>query len=80
MVHMGLLASGYFLNIVIYAMAAYFGAIEKAPFTAVVLISEMVGSIKHMMPLIVVTLVAYLVNDWLGGRPIYTALRELNGF
>ncbi|WP_283577735.1 ClC family H(+)/Cl(-) exchange transporter [Ligilactobacillus aviarius] len=76
MIHAGLLAKGYFLNIVIYAMAAYFGAIEKAPFTAVVLISEMVGSIKHMMPLLVVTLIAYVINDWLGGRPIYAALKD----
>lgn len=76
MIQCGLLNQGYFLNIVIYAMAAYFGAIEKAPFTAVVLISEMVGSIKHMMPLLVVTLIAYVVNDWLGGRPIYAALKD----
>lgn len=76
MIHAGFLAEGYFLNIVIYAMAAYFGAIEKAPFTAVVLISEMVGSIKHMMPLLVVTLIAYVINDWLGGRPIYAALKD----
>ena len=71
-----IIGKGYFLNIVIYAMAAYFGAIEKAPFTAVVLISEMVGSIKHMMPLLVVTLIAYVINDWLGGRPIYAALKD----
>lgn len=76
MIHFGLLKEAYFLNIVIYSMAAYFGAIEKAPFTAVVLISEMVGSIKHMMPLLIVTLIAYTINDWLGGRPIYAALRE----
>lgn len=76
MIRVGCLPKGYFLNIVIYAMAAYFGAIEKAPFTAVTLISEMVGSIKHMIPLIIVTLIAYVVNDWLGGRPIYTALKD----
>lgn len=76
MIRIGFLREGYFLNIVIYAMAAYFGAIEKAPFTAVVLISEMVGSIKHMMPLLIVTLIAYVVNDWLGGRPIYAALKD----
>ncbi|MGX5376855.1 ClC family H(+)/Cl(-) exchange transporter [Ligilactobacillus sp. LYQ135] len=76
MIRLGFLKEGYFLNIVIYAMAAYFGAIEKAPFTAVVLISEMVGSIKHMMPLLIVTLIAYVINDWLGGRPIYAALKD----
>lgn len=80
MIHLGFLNQAYFLNIIIYAMAAYFGAIEKAPFTAVILISEMVGSIKHMMPLLAVTLVAYLVNDWLGGRPIYGALKDTMNF
>lgn len=80
MIHLGLLKEVYFLNIIIYAMAAYFGAIEKAPFTAIILISEMVGSIKHMVPLLVVTLVAYLVNDWLGGRPIYGALKDTMNF
>lgn len=76
MIHLGLLKEGYFLNIMIYSMAAYFGAIEKAPFTAVTLICEMVGSIKHMVPLVVVTLIAFVVNDWLGGRPIYAALKD----
>lgn len=80
MIHLNLLSKAYFLNIIIYSMAAYFGAIEKAPFTAVILISEMIGSIKHMLPLLIVTIIAYLINDWLGGRPIYGALEETMDF
>ena len=79
-ISMNLISTAFYLNLIIYAMAAYFGAIEKAPFTAVILISEMVGSIKHMLPLLLVTLVAYLINDWLGGQPIYGALRKTIDF
>lgn len=57
-------------------MTAYFGAIEKAPFTAVTLLTEMVGSVEQIFPMLLVTFIAYVINDWLGGRPIYSALRQ----
>lgn len=56
-------------------MAAYFGAIEKAPFTAIILITEMFGSVEQVLPMIIATFVSYYVLDLLGGRPIYEALR-----
>lgn len=65
-----------YINIIAFSMAAYFGAIEHAPFTAILLITEMVGSIEHILPMTIMTFVAYIINDLLGGRPIYTALRE----
>lgn len=70
-----LLDVNYFPNIVIISMAAYFGAIEKAPFTAIILITEMVGSVEQVLPMIIATFVSYYVLDLLGGRPIYEALR-----
>lgn len=60
----------------IFAMAGYFTAIGKAPLTAILLVTEMVGNITHLMPLAVVSLVAYVVNDILGGNPIYESLLE----
>lgn len=57
-------------------MAAYFGAIEKAPFTAIILITEMVGSVEQVLPMIIATFVSYYFLDLLGGRPIYEALRS----
>lgn len=57
-------------------MAGYFACISKAPFTAILLITEMVGSLAHLMPLAVVAVVAYLVVDVLGGAPVYTAMFE----
>lgn len=65
----------YFAHIFVISMAAYFGAIEKAPFTAVTLLTEMVGTVQQILPMIIVTLIAYYVLDLLGGKPIYEALR-----
>ena len=64
----------YIMNFVIFAMAGYFAGIGKAPFTAILLITEMVGDLRHLMPLALVSLVAYIVVDVLGGAPIYESL------
>lgn len=66
----------YIRNFIIFSMAGYFAAIGKAPLTALILVTEMVGSIAHLMPLGVVSLVAYLTVDFFGGKPIYEALLE----
>ena len=57
-------------------MAGLFSGIVRSPFTAILLITEMVGSLLHLMPLAVLALVAYLVNDLLGGKPIYESLAD----
>ena len=59
-------------------MAGYFAGISKAPFTAILLVTEMVGSLEHLMPLALVTLSAYAVCDILHGRPIYEA--DINSY
>lgn len=66
----------YVKDFVIIAMAGYFAAIGKAPLTAIILVTEMVGSLNHLMPLGLVALIAYIVNDLLGGSPIYESLLE----
>ncbi|WP_125604815.1 ClC family H(+)/Cl(-) exchange transporter [Lapidilactobacillus bayanensis] len=76
MANLGLLPRNLIMNLVIFAMAGYFAGIGKAPFTAMLLITEMVGTLEHLMPLAVVSLVAYLVVDILGGAPIYESLAE----
>lgn len=65
----------YFPHILVISMAAYFGAIEKAPFTAIMLLTEMIGTVQQVLPMIIVTFVAYYILDILGGKPIYEALR-----
>lgn len=44
LIHLGLIPARFLANYVIYAMAGYFACISKAPFTAILLITEMVGS------------------------------------
>lgn len=74
MVKLGLLPRVYLMNIIIFSMAGYFAGIGKAPFTAILLVTEMVGSLRHLMPLAILSLVAYMVVDILGGAPIYNSL------
>lgn len=74
LVMLGLAPSNAVVDYIIYAMAGYFACISKAPFTAILLITEMVGSLKHLMPLAVVSLIAYTVVDLLRGAPIYAAM------
>ncbi|WP_125715254.1 ClC family H(+)/Cl(-) exchange transporter [Companilactobacillus kedongensis] len=73
---LGLLPLAFESNLIIFAMAGYFACIGKAPFTAIILVTEMVGSLKHLMPLAVISLIAYLVVDLLDGAPIYESLKE----
>ena len=63
-------------NFLVVSMAGYFAAIGKAPLTAIVLVTEMVGNFSHLMSIGVVVLVSYIVNDFLGGHPIYEVLLE----
>lgn len=65
----------YYSHILVISMAAYFGAIEKAPFTAIMLLTEMVGTIQQVLLMIITVFIAYYVLDLLGGKPIYEALR-----
>ncbi len=65
-----------FNNFVIVAMAGYFTAIVRAPITGVVLLLEMTGSFVNLLPLLVVSLVAYVVADLLKSRPVYDSLLE----
>lgn len=76
MVHLGLLPERLVINLVIFAMAGYFAGIGKAPFTAMFLIIEMVGTLQNLLPLATVALTAYLTVDFLGGAPIYESLAE----
>ncbi|KGK90071.1 chloride channel protein [Desulfosporosinus sp. HMP52] len=66
----------YSNNFIIFAMAAYFTAVVKAPITGSVLITEMTGSFSHLWALITVSTVAYLASDLLKTKPIYEALYD----
>ncbi|MFC3931421.1 ClC family H(+)/Cl(-) exchange transporter [Streptococcus dentapri] len=68
------LPGGIFLPIL--TLGACLGAISKAPLTAMILVCEMVGDLRHLMALGTVTLAAYIVIDLLGGAPVYEAMLE----
>lgn len=61
-------------NFVVFAMAAYFTAIVKAPITGSILITEMTGSFEHLPALITVSMTAYIIADLLKSGPIYDLL------
>lgn len=75
MIHFNIVPKRCYGIIIVTSMCAYFGAIEKAPFTALTLLTEMVGSVEQIFPMLITTFIAYFVLDLLGGKPIYAALR-----
>lgn len=61
-------------NMVILAMAGFFTAVVKAPITGSLLITEMTGSFATLLPVIIVSLTAYVISDLLKTKPIYEEL------
>ena len=70
------LDQSYITAFVVTAMAGYFAAIVRAPVTGVVLITEMTGDFTTLLPLVLTSLISYLVAELLGTKPIYTQLLE----
>ena len=62
------------LGSLIGAMAAYFSAIVRAPITGIVLIAEMSGTLKMLLPIALVSFVSYYVANLLHSEPIYESL------
>ena len=75
-VQLGVMDSFYSMNIIVFAMAACFSAVVKSPVTGSILIMEMSGAFHHMLPLVVVSMAAYLTADLLRIQPIYEVLLE----
>lgn len=57
-------------------MAAFFAAVVRAPFTAVILIAEMTGSATLVLPMLAAAFAATAVATLVGNPPIYDSLRE----
>lgn len=66
----------YINNFIILGMAGYFSAIVRGPITGSVLITEMTGSFNHLLSLALVSIIAYIVADLMGSKPIYESLLE----
>ncbi len=66
----------YIDNFIILGMAGYFSAIVKAPVTGIILISEMTGSLSHLLSLTFISLVSYTVSDIMRSQPVYEQLLD----
>ena len=66
----------YIVNFIVLAMGGHFAAIVKAPITAIILISEMTGSLDHLLALCLVVLIAQITSDLLKSHPIYETLLD----
>lgn len=63
-----------FYNFIILSMAAFFASIVRAPLTGIILIAEMCGTLKMLLPIALASFVAYMVANMLKSEPIYESL------
>ena len=66
----------YVLNFIVFAMAGFLTSVVRSPITASILITEMSGSFRNFLPVILVCLLAYVTAQLLPGKPIYESLLE----
>lgn len=80
MVSLGLLAEIYVVHCIVFAMAGIFAASIRSPLTGIILVLELTGSFRHLVPLSIVTLFAYSIAEFCHSQPIYDELlhRALN--
>ena len=57
-------------------MAAFFGAVVRAPVTGIILVIEMTGSFSLFLPMLGACFTAMVVPTLLGNEPIYESLRD----
>ncbi|AVH66383.1 chloride channel protein [Nostoc sp. 'Peltigera membranacea cyanobiont' 213] len=60
-------------------MAAFFSAVSKVPITAVVIVFEMTTDFNLVLPLMIVSVIAYLVAEKIDSRSLYDLLLEWKG-
>ncbi|SIQ34436.1 chloride channel protein, CIC family [Aeromonas sp. RU39B] len=60
----------------IAGMGALFAATVRAPITGIVLVTEMTDNYQLILPMMITTVGATLMAQWLGGRPIYSQILE----
>ena len=61
---------------IVLGMAGLFAGIVRAPITGIVLITEMTGNMHRMLDIAVVSILAYIMANIIGSKPIYTSLLD----
>jgi hypothetical protein len=67
-------AESYIMAMVVIGMAGLFSAIVRAPVTGIILITEMTGDFTCLLPLVIASLISYLIAEYYGTEPIYEQL------
>ncbi len=61
-------------------MGAFFSAVSKAPFTAIVIVFEITTDFNLVLPLMIGCVVSYVVSDKVAKGSLYQRLLESNGY
>lgn len=69
LVHFNLIESQYAINLMVFAMAAFFATVIKAPITAIVLLAETSGDLFHLGGLVLTTAAAYITANIIKSPP-----------
>ncbi|MBF0628763.1 MAG: H(+)/Cl(-) exchange transporter ClcA [Magnetococcales bacterium] len=57
-------------------MAGFFASVVRAPITGTILILEMTSTYELLLPLMIVSIVAYSIPEYFSSKPIYDALLQ----
>lgn len=58
----------------VLGMAGFFSSVVRAPITGTILILEMTGAYDLLLPLMIVSIIAYSIPEFFKDKPIYEAL------
>jgi chloride channel protein, CIC family len=73
------LAAGSSSTYALVGMGAFFGAVSRVPFTGIVIIFEMTTNFNLVLPLMMSSVVAYLVAERVSPGSLYTHLLQRQG-
>lgn len=71
---LGLIHPDWVLIFSVIAMSAHFASIVRSPVTGILLMVEMTASFSYLLPLGLVTLIAYLTAELCRSEPVYESL------
>jgi chloride channel protein, CIC family len=60
-------------------MGAFFSAVTRGPITAIVIVFEMTADFNLVLPLMIGSVISYLISDRISSGSIYSRLLEWNG-